>query len=281
MKFYYTILKISPNTASGDAVSIGLLAFDKKQAIILFSESRKLLAKKLIAPDLVDFFCKQLILKVKELNKIHKKQLESLFNNEFVFETSYVDYLSNYSNGLLQLSKSNVFLNSLSESNFNLLFETVIDKLEFKPAIKHKITNIDQIVTEKLINRVKDKVHTNIRLDNTVIPNLYFNYDLDCIGKNGVFVGAKTMDFSNKKATLDNTISHYSSLIAFLSADYKKNISENNFYLIAEEPKQTNTPEYEIWDAIQQNPLFKVINPEQSDLIAEKIEQSKATKFFN
>ncbi len=280
MKFYYTILKMSPNTASGDTISIGLLAFDSSKAVISFSESRKLLAKKLVDPELVDFFCKQITLKVKQLNNEHKKNLETLFKNDFVFETSYIDYLSNYSSGLFQLSKSNVFFNILNDINFNVLFETVIDKVELKSANKNKSTALNKIVEEKLINRVKDKVHTNIRLDNTKIPNLYFNYDLDCIGKNGVFVGAKTIDFSTKKGTLDSTISHYTSLIAFLSADYKKNISENNFYLIAEEPNRANSPEYEIWDTIQQNPLFKVINPQQSDIVAEKIESSKATKFF-
>ena len=91
MKFYYTILKISPNTASTDAISIGLLAFNEQKAIISFSESRKQLVKKLIAPELVDFFCKQLSLKVKELNQSHKKNLGSLFSNDYVFELPYFD----------------------------------------------------------------------------------------------------------------------------------------------------------------------------------------------
>jgi len=280
MQFYYTILKISPNTSSGDTVSIGLLAFDGTRALISFSEGRKLLAKKLISSELVDFFCKQLVSKVDERNKIHKKNSEALFNNEFVFEPSYIDYLSNYSNGLLQLSKSNLFLGALNEENFKMLFETVIDKIDLKPSHRHKISTISKIVEEKLISRVKEKVHTNININSSLVPNLYFSYDMDCIGKNGVFVGAKTIDFTNKKQALDNNISHYSSLIAILTASAKKDISKNNFYLIAEEPKQINIQEYSIWDTIQLNPLFKVIHPDQSDLIVEKIESSKAAKFF-
>lgn len=280
MKFYYTILKISPNTSSGDSVSIGLLAFNKKEAIVSFSESRRILAKKLVSPDLVDFFCKQIIAKVKELNKAKKSGHDSLFNDDFVFEPSYIDYLSNYSNGLLQLSKATVFLKGLSTDNFNLLFETLIDKLEERPASRKKTGEIARIVQEKLINRVKDKVHTNIKLDGSLVPNLYFTYDMDCIGKNGVLVGAKTIDFTNKRQAIDYTISHYNSLIAFLSVEHKKEITKNSFYLIAEEPSTQNTAEYEIWDSIQQNPLFKIINPEQSDVVAKRIEDSKATKFF-
>lgn len=281
MKFYYSILKISPNTSSGDAISIGLLAFDSERAIVCFSESRKSLAKKLVNPNLIDFFCKQIQTKVKEVNKSHKNDLKSLFKNDFVFETTYIDYLSNYSNGLIQVSKSNVFLSKLNDSNFEILFETVIEKIEIKPAHKTKSINFVKVVQDKLINRVKDKVHTNIHIDNTLIPSLFFSYDLDCIGKNGVFVGAKSIDFTNKKNTLDGTISHYSSLIAVLSANHSKDIAKNNFYLIAEEPALTSVPEYEIWDTIQHNPLFKVIHPEQADIVADKIEKSKATKFFN
>jgi hypothetical protein len=280
MKFYYTILKISPNTSSGDSISIGLLAFNEKEAVISFSETRKLLAKKMVQPDLVDFFCKQLTSKVNELNKTHQSQLGSLFKNDYVFDASYIDYLSNYSNGLLQLSKSNLFLKTLDETSFNLLFETMVDKIEIKPSQRRKPTNFNKIVDEKLISKVKNKVHTNIKIDSSLIPNLYFSYDMDCIGKNGVFVGAKVVDFTNKKQALDHTISHYNSLIAILSGNNKKDILKNNFYLISEEPKQINTAEYEIWDSIQNNPLFNVIHPDESNIVVEKIESSKAVKFL-
>lgn len=281
MKFYYSILKISPNTASGDSVSIGLLAFDKNEAIISFSESRKLLAKKMMPADLVDFFCKQLTNKVKELNKLHQSNFTSLFEKDFVFDSAYIDYLSNYSNGALQLTKSNVFLKELNDTSFNFLFETLIDKVEIKHSPKKKATNIRRLIEEKLINRVKDKVHTDIKLDHNLIPNLFFSYDLDCIGKNGVLIGAKSVDFTATKNTLDNTISHYSNLIALLSINLNKDIVKNKFYLIAEEPINLESPEYGLWDTIQTNPLFKVIHPEQSELVAENIEKSKATKFFN
>jgi len=281
MKFYYTILKISPNTSSGDSISIGVLAFKETKAMISFSESRKLLAKKIVNSDLVDFFCKQMISKVDELNKAHQSQLGSLFKNDFVFDDSYIDYLSNYSNGLLQLSKSNLFLKALNENTFNLLFETLIDKIEIKQAHKRKPTSFSKLVEEKLISKVKDKVHTHIKINSTLIPNLYFSYDMECIGKNGAFVGAKVIDFSNQKQSLDNTISHYSSLIAILSANNHKDILKNKFYLISQEPEKLGTPEYELWDSIQNNPLFKVIHPEQSSMVVESIDSSKATKFLN
>jgi hypothetical protein len=181
----------------------------------------------------------------------------------------------------LQLTKSNVFLKELNDASFSFLFETLIDKVEIKHSPKKKSTNIRKLVEEKLINRVKDKVHTNIKLDHNLIPNLFFSYDMDCIGKNGVLVGAKSVDFTSTKNTLDNTISHYSNLIALLSINLNKDIVKNKFFLIAEEPNNLESPEYVLWDTIQTNPLFKVIHPEQSELVAENIEKSKASKFLN
>lgn len=280
MKFYYSILKISPNTSSGDAFSIGLLAFDKNEAVIHFSENRKLLAKKLVEPSLIDFFCKQLIQKVNELNKIHQKDLKTLFKKEYVFDEAYLDYLSNYSSGLLQLSKSNVFMGSMNEDNLTFLFESLIEKTKIKKQTHKKKSAIMEIVEEKLIERVKDKVHTHVKLDSSVVSNLFFSYDMDCIGKNGVFVGAKVIDFSASVPTLDSTVSHYGNLITFLSITHQKKVDGNKFYLIGEEPTEINSREHDIWDSIQGNPLFSVIHPEQSELVAVQIEKSKAKKFI-
>jgi hypothetical protein len=280
MKFHYTILKISPNTASGDAISIGLLAYDSTQAKIIFSERRKNLVKRLVSPDLVDFICKQILNKINDLNKISSKKRTSFFPDNLVLEPSYVDYLSNYSNGVFQVSKSNVFLKELNDDNLKLLFENIIDKIDLKTAKPHKASTANRIVEQKLINRVKDKVHTNIKVDNALIPSLFYSFDMDCIGKNGVFVGAKTMDFEQSKQTIDKQISHYTNLIATLSINYQKQIKDNHFYLIAEEPNQQKSDSHEIWDAIQKNDFYKIINPEESELVAIQIEKSKASKFF-
>ncbi|MBK7127799.1 MAG: hypothetical protein IPH66_00335 [Crocinitomicaceae bacterium] len=280
MKFYYSILKISPNTSSGDSFSIGLLAFDKNEAVIHFSENRKLLAKKLVEPSLIDFFCKQLVQKVNELNKIHQRDLKTLFKKEYVFDESYLDYLSNYSSGLLQLSKSNVFKGLMNEDNLTFLFESLIEKTKIKKQTHKKKSAIMEIVEEKLIERVKDKVHTHVKLDSSVLNTLHYSFDMDCIGKNGVFVGARTLDFTNSHLTLDNTISHYINLITLLTLEHNKKISENKFYVIGEEPMEIDSKEHEIWDSIQGNPLFSVIHPEQSELVAVQIEKSKAKKFI-
>ncbi len=280
MKFHYTILKISPNTASGDAISIGILAFDKKEAKVVFSESRKNLVKRLVSSDLVDFLCKQIILKVNEINKICDAKKGSFFPEMHAIDSSYIDYLSNYSNGIFQFSKPNVFLKPLTDSSLKLLFENVIEKIEIKPAKHSKSIDITRVVEKKLISRVKDKVHTNIKLDNSLIPSLFYSFDIDCIGKNGVLVGAKTLNFEASHATLDKQISHYNNLIAILSVIHQKDIKKNSFYLIAEEPKDLKSESHEMWDDIQNNDFYKIINPEQSDVVAVKIEDSKASKFI-
>jgi hypothetical protein len=103
---------------------------------------------------------------------------------------------------------------------------------------------------------------------------------MDCIGLNGAFVGAKSIPFNKSVPTLDKDISHYIALISLLSTKYNKDVKNNNFFLIANEPSVINSPEHNTWENIINNPLFKVVNSEQVNTIAETVEKTKAKTFL-
>lgn len=104
---------------------------------------------------------------------------------------------------------------------------------------------------------------------------------MDCIGLNGVFIGAKAIPFNKSSATLDKDITHYIALISFLKKHYKKDSDLNNFYLIANEPAEVQSQEHKIWETHTKNPFFKLIQSDEVNQIAHKVEETGAKMFLN
>lgn len=282
MKAYYSIIKISPNSSAGDSLAIGLLLHSKKKFYLQFSENKKRAIKGLISenPEMIGFASNQIEQKIKELNSfLHQSENELLDIPHFI-DSGYFKYLNSYSNGLLQFASPIIIDDDIDEEKFKKLFYILVDK---EPIEKHKTEEVKEKeffkrVENKLISRVKDKVHTNIRFDSAIIPDLYFSYDMNCIGLNGAFTGAKAISFYKTEHTIDTQISHYYILIDSLKKQFHKS-SNNEFYIIADEPP-VNTPLHKFWDAINKQTRFKVLCSEESDKVAEKIEESKAKMFI-
>jgi hypothetical protein len=94
-------------------------------------------------------------------------------------------------------------------------------------------------------------------------------------------VGAKSLTFEHSHQTVDRNVSHYIALITSLSYRYSKSLKDNRFYLIANEPKDTKGETYKIWDRVYKNDLIDILHPDDSDIVAERVFETNATKFLN
>lgn len=284
MQTFYTIIKIAPNTMTDDCLSIGLLVCDGSKYWLQFSEERKNASKRLMDEnaDAVDFIVKQISLHIQKLNKEIIKSNTELFPLNSLLNSEYFSYLNNYSNGLLRFSKPSFLNDVINEEKFLKLFALLIDKnIERKPKVKDTANEkFYAAINKNLIKKVEKKIHTKVNINSATLPSMYFQYEMDCIGLNGAFVGAKSIPFNKSVPTLDKDISHYIALISLLSTKYNKDVKNNNFFLIADEPTVINSPEHNTWENIINNPLFKVVNSEEVSTIAEKVEQTKAKTFL-
>lgn len=295
MKTFYTILKLSPNTMAGDSLSIGLLVCRENEYWLKISETKKKIVKKLITNKTksIDFALKQLENYLAEL-KITCNN-EQLFPLEKFITADYVDYLNIYSNGVLQFSKASMLDDNFSDEKFEKLYSLLVEK---EPEIRELTVleglnniNLDiyyhqdwdstviRKVQQNLIQRVENKIHTEITLNHSNLKSLYFNINLDCIGLNGSFVGSKTLSLENTVQTLEKNVSHYITLIAFLSQEYKKDLNTNNFFLIADEPER-KTHEHKFWKEMKDVPSFEMISSDEVEKVAEVVERTGATKFL-
>ena len=286
MKAFYSIIKVSPNSVTGDNVSIGVVMFDGTQFRYYFSEKKKKIATRLIETNSIDldFITKQFSYRFNEVNAEFNDWKFFPTRFEKLRDASYFDYLNKYSNGLVQFSSPFILNNEevdelLFEKIVNLLFDESLAKA--KIIKENKSAEIEKIVNERLIAPVKDVVHTNYKFSSLNLPSIYFPFEMECIGLNGSLIGAKSLPFDKTKQSLDTTISHYFALISTLSNKYNKQLKENSFFLISDEPTDIKSPEHALWESVNSNELIKVIHADQAGLVADLVFEKSAHRFLD
>lgn len=282
MKFY-SLIKISTNTATDDSVTVGVLCFDGDKLHSYISNYQRKLANKLLGDSSIDidFLLSQITKKIETINE----DVPSLLSNskEKYQQPSLYSYLNTYSMGILQFSEPKILDIQIVDVNalFNYLFKKDFSSSSDGPS--QAISEFPkEIVEQKLLSKVRDQIHTEYKFKKDKFPSIHFNYELDCIGKNGSLIGAKSFDFNRSYQTVDTDISHYFALIASLSNKFGSASEKNYFYLLAEEPNSTLPKTIEaVYRAVKTNPLIEIISPEKSEIIADKVKKSGATVFLD
>ena len=283
METFYTLIKIAPNPMSGDSISIGLLVRDSNKFWIQFSDDKKSLAKKLLdkKSEVVDLIVKQFIQEIGLANDEIKAEQIQLFNLHNFMDSKKISHMSNYFNGIVRFSPP-LFLNdSLDQDKFEKLFKLLIDK-NFSKEKDNSDTGkqaFQDRIESKLIKRVENKVHTNLYLTSKELPGLYYNFNIDCIGKNGSLIGAKSISFDKSYETIDKDLSHYLALIPLLKSKYPST-SNDEFYVIADEPTGVSSREHKLWVNLSQNPSILLLNSDESGKVADEIEEHQAKPFL-
>lgn len=286
MKTFYSLIKIRTNQLSDDNVTIGLVLYNEMDFKISFSRNKISVAKSLLKSNskIVDTIVKEITSSLEKQNNKSKNYSNSFFNLDNRYNSNYFEYLSKYSNGFLSFTSPKYIDSQNSSDSFDKMFKLFVDDKFGHEKDNEEKRIIEQTFNERieknLIQKVKQKVHTNYQFDNNIVPTLFNTFNMDCIGKNGVLIGAKSLSFTNTKDTLHKNVNTYVSVIAHLSTLYNKDIKNNNFFLIADEPKY-NSEEHKIWKQIHDfDSIIKVISSDESEKVAELIIDKQATTFI-
>lgn len=283
MKTFYSLIKVSPNPSAGDLLTIGIVVADQSGVFVKISDSKLKIAHSILSENaaLIDFFIKQIKSKETEANNIIKGNESLLFVNNHLFNSDYFDYLNKYSNNLIQFTKPIALFDTISPDNIDKLFCLLVDS---ETQTISRVENnqeliFDAKIEENLVAKVKSRVHTNICFDDKIIPSLYFRFEMDCIGLNGVFTGAKSLYFNKSPQTIHTQVSDYITLITELEKKYIKE-GDNNFYLISDEPLR-NSKEHLLWEKVRSLKKIKLITSDEIDVVTEYIETSNAKTFLS
>ncbi|MBN1182102.1 MAG: DUF3037 domain-containing protein [Bacteroidales bacterium] len=282
MKAFYSLIKVSPNPSAGDSLTIGIVVADQSGVFFRVSENKIKTAHTLLTENsaLVDYIIKQIANKAYEANKLIVENKTLLFEYNHLFSSEYFGYLSRYSNNLIQFTEPIDLFDTVTPENVEKLFCLFVDseiQIGSKVADNKETIFIEKIETN-LVSRVKERVHTNICFDDKIIPSLYFRFEMDCIGLNGAFTGAKSLYFNKTEKTIHTQVSDYITLITEIEKKYNKE-TDNSFYLIADEPERSSK-EHLLWEKVKSLNKIKLITSDDTDEVAEYIEKSGSKKFI-
>lgn len=282
MNSFYSLIKFSTNPVASDHVTIGLLLRSDNNFFLKFSDRKIKGVLRLFDEDIsfLDYFQKQLYARIDEANKDITRSKSQLFDIPSLLTADFVNHLNKSANNLIQFTEPSLISKSIDESEFKKLYALLVDKSEIDVfAFKEKSEKLQQNIYSNLISKVKDKIHTNYTIDNRLIPSIYFKIDLDCIGKNGSIIAAKSLDLEFSSPTIDRYLSHYSMIIPKLRSF--SNNDADSFYLITDEPDSRSSENYKYWEAInKEEKLYKVIRSEESSKIVSEIENKDAKMFL-
>jgi len=285
MNSFYSLVKISPNSFTQDSIIIGLIVFDGHSFHFQFSDLKKRVAKSLMKTDSkqIELLVKEITANLQKVNNQNKNQEHVFFNINQPISENYFEYLSKYSNGILGFTAPKAIYDSIDAVKFNQLFHLLVDQIEpiQKEKNSEKEVQFYKRVNSKLITRVAKKVHTNIELDSRFAPTLLSAFKIDCIGKNGALIGAKTLPLTKTTATLHKELNTYISVIAHLKTIEAVDHKNNQFFLISDEPTSKTSEEYRIYKQLKDaESIFNLISSDESESIAEKIESQNAQMFL-
>jgi hypothetical protein len=282
MKTFYSLIKVSPNPAAGDLLTIGIVVADQSGVFVKLSDNKLKTAHSLLTENsaLINFIIKQITHKSIEANKLIAENKTLLFENNHLFNPEYFGYLSRYSNNLIQFTQPVALFDTITPESVEKLFCLFVDsEIQIESKVDNKETIFIEKIERNLVSRVKNRVHTNFYFDDKIIPSLYFRFEMDCIGLNGVITGAKSLYFNKSQQTIHTQVSDYITLITEIEKKYNKE-ADNNFYLIADEPER-NAKEHLLWEKVKSLKKIKLVTSDDTDEVAEYIEKSDAKTFLS
>lgn len=286
---FYTLLRVVPNPASGEAVVVGLILFDGERHFMQVSVRKLRLAVMLAthAEASIRFAVRQLQARVEQDTAARRQALMENTAPEAgpLVRRADWDYLSRYMNGMVRVDAPQhvmLFEGEESLTVFNQLYENLVAANEVAKKTR-KAEVLVKAPVRALIQRVKPQVHTNVVLSPKMLPDLFFKLRLDCVGMNGSLIGAHSLPL--EQYGIDTLQQHYSECrfaLKSLNKHYKpKNPAGNKLYLLADEPDPAvDSDKHKFWQAIQGDPILRVLRTDEAEMVADQIEETGAAMFL-
>lgn len=281
MKTLFSILYVPISATLDEKVSIGLLMFNGEQHFFKYSTSKLLAIKGLLDSESNTILKTYLRTLEKEINN-DAENVDELFSLDNTLKanwvnSSYISYLSKYSNNLIQFSEAKTIDIELSSSNFKRIFEKYIFQYD-------EATVIDD--SFDIYNKVKTKLYPNIigkvNVDRTITPNDFKNLiapvEVNFIGVNGVPVAGQAINFEKQHYNLENDVTRFVALTKALELDGQK---DGKYFVLGREPKVNhNDKNHLMWEQIRDSDFLEFVDIDEIGIVEDYINTKHITPFF-
>lgn len=271
MATQYSILSVLIRPEIQEKISIGLLLFNYDEVYFSFSKNKLQISKELLSSS--SFRILRDILENIE-NKIKSDHLKSpdkkgfkIYKNSILdntFSTSYVSYLSKYSNNVISFTNPKEIHLEINTQNFSTLFRKYIDDImESVEEVVPKIKPVE-FIKKQFGERIKEHYDFNKEVTHEQIKNLITPVRIDFSGRNEVDVYAQTVDMEAGPASVAN---HINAFIQLKSTYIKNKVNMQDFFIAKEPSKQIFPKQHDIWSQLRTSNILNYLDLSESETI--------------
>lgn len=282
MKTLFSILYVPISATLDEKVSIGLIMFNGERHFFKYSASKLLAIKGLLDNESNIILKTYLRTLEKEINN-DSENVEELFTLDNALKTnwvnsSYISYLSKYSNNLIQFSEAKPIDIPLNSNNYKKIFEKYIFPYDDEAVTIDNSINVYEKIKTKLYPNIKGKVN----VDRTITPNDFKNLiapvEVNFIGVNGVPVAGRAIDFEKQHYNLENDVTRFVALTKALELDGQK---DGKYFVLGREPNVNhNDKNHLMWEQIRDSDFLDFVDIDEIEIVEEYINNKGVTPFF-
>ncbi len=285
MKSFYSIVRFINNSLSNENLAVGMIVISGGNVFYKFSADKLNLIKK-ISP-LNSSLLAYTLDKIKSFIDQEILSNKPLFN-DLTFNVDYLKRLSIYNNGFLKFDKPSGIDLSFDVKKFDDFFKRYVELnigIPDKPVIDRSFSNA---VTKVFSEPLKNKIDINYKMKKGIIPNLFFDYQLDGIGVNGVIYTVKSIDLNAEHPIdkLNTQVTDLESLnhrLDLFGRGLEINPDENKHYLVVDKYQGKKASYKNLYDMLKsQSPKdysYAVIGTNELAKVTAEIERKGAKKF--
>lgn len=276
MATQYSILSVLIRPEIQEKISIGLLLFDLDQIYFSCSRNKLTAAKTLLSnssykilKDTLDNIEKKI--DTDNTNYSEKRGFKIFKNKVFdnTFSSSYISYLSRYSNNVLAFTNPKEIYLDINSDNFKSLFKQYVDDIiEFKEPI-HKVKPFEFIKTH-YGEKIKEHYDINKEVTPKEVKNLITPVRVDFTGRNEIDVYAHTVDI---EAGVPTVASHINAFIQLKTTYLENNIPVQDFIITKEPEKQRFPKQHDIWKQLRNSNILNYLDLSETEQIIEYAEK--------
>lgn len=280
MKTFFSIVYIPLKPDLQEKISIGLFMFNDKQNHFKISEQKLQILKGLLSIHRYKML-KSYFFSLKEEiqpSKYSETGLDLIDDDKTKWiNSSYISYLSRYSNNLVHFSEPKTIDLKVSEENFKLLFEKfVFSYLDEIPQYKEE--DILKKVKSRLYSKIEERVNLNVVLNPKHFSELVTPVDVNFLGKNGETVSGQTIDFGKRLYNLEHDLTSY---ISFTKAVDFQERKKGKYFVVGEEPNKKEFPKnHKTWSHVRDSHLVEYVDLEETERIQNYILEKGVTPYF-
>lgn len=281
---FLSIIYLETNSTTSEKLSVALLGVTEKQVFFKFAENKIKIAEKLAGSSfekLVKFSLNAIKQQVSIANKDLKEN--KLFDFNHQFKSEYIQYLSKYSQGLLQFEAPKPYMGELTKTSFDSLFTKFINMPETEYRKSSFYNEVKSYVKNSVIS---EKVDIDYNLDPKAIPSLIAKENVSLISKNGNILAAQLVDFTSQIDNVKQHIYEFNSIVNSLQEFGAEHISpkhKGNYYVLFNAPTK-NSPQEKLLNNIKKlvkndDLKFKIEERAYIETLEEKILKDNYQKF--